>query len=158
MGGVVAEVAKDLPPQCIPFDKLCFSCAGDQAFLSEVQRSGRRQILLCGVESHICVCQTALDLHLVGFQVHVASDAVSSRSERSCKVGLRKMEQSGILISSAETAIYEMLYEAGTPEFREILSLIKSADDTARQTSSAPPEPHQPARPPGAPQLVVTQE
>lgn len=127
MGGPVPEIAAALPSQLIPFDKTCFSCMGDDAFASEVLRSGRKQLLLCGVETHICVCQTALDLVAAGYQVHVAGDSVSSRSKANVRAGIGKMEQSGVILSSAELAIYEMLMDAGAPEFRDILPLVKEA-------------------------------
>jgi len=126
LGGLLPEIARGLPPQCVPFDKMCFSCLGEGAFVSEVQRSGRKQILLCGVETHICISQTAHDLLAQGYQVHVAADAVSSRTQSNWEIGLRRMECAGALISSMEMAIYELLHEAGTPEFRELLELFKS--------------------------------
>jgi nicotinamidase-related amidase len=125
MGETIPEIAKLLPSLCVPFDKLCFSGLADGAIASEVSRSGRRQILLCGIESHICINQTAHDLLAAGYQVHVAADAVSSRTESNWAVGLRRMERAGALITSTEAAIYELLGEAGTPEFREILQLVK---------------------------------
>jgi nicotinamidase-related amidase len=125
MGGVLPEIQRLLPPLRPPFDKMTFSAFAAPAFASEVQRSGRKQILLCGVESHICVCQTALELNSAGFQVHVVVDAVSSRTDANWKLGIDKMRQAGILISSVESALYELLHAAGTPEFREILKIIK---------------------------------
>lgn len=125
MGDVVSEVKKLLPPLLPPFDKLSFSCYADQAFRSELHRSGRKQVLLCGVESHICISQTAHEIVAAGFQVHVAADAVSSRTEANWKLGLDRMRQGGVLLSSVEAALYEMLQEAGTPEFREVLQIIK---------------------------------
>lgn len=125
MGEVIPEIKTHLPPLLPPFDKMTFSAYSVPAFASAVQRSGRKQILLCGVESHICVSQTAHDLTAAGFQVHVVTDAVSSRTEANWRVGLDKMRQGGVLLSTVEMALYEMLHEAGTPEFREILKLIK---------------------------------
>jgi isochorismate hydrolase len=125
MGDIVPEVKKLLPPMLPPFDKLAFSCYANPAFQSEIQRSGRKQVLLCGVESHICISQTAHELTAVGFQVHAVTDAISARTEANWRLGLDKMRQGGVLLSSVETALYELLQEAGTPEFREILSLIK---------------------------------
>jgi nicotinamidase-related amidase len=125
MGSVIPEVSKRLPSHSLPFDKLCFSCMGSDAFQSEVQRSGRKQVLLCGVETHICVSQTAHDLLAQGYQVHVAADAVSSRTEHNWEIGLQRMSRAGVFISSTEMAIYELLYQAGTPEFRQILELVK---------------------------------
>jgi nicotinamidase-related amidase len=125
MGGCIPEIARLLPALSEPFDKLSFSCMGDDAITSEVNRSGRKQVLLCGVETHVCVHQTALDLQALGFQVHVAADAVSSRTERNWQVGLERMRSAGIQISSVEMAAFELMVEAGTPEFREIISLLK---------------------------------
>ncbi len=125
MGGVAPDIQKLLPPLHSPFDKLTFSSYASPAFVSEVQRAGRKQVVLCGVESHICVCQTALEMTAAGFQVHVAVDAVSSRTEANWRLGIDKMRQGGVLMSSVESALYEMLHEAGTPEFRDILKIIK---------------------------------
>lgn len=125
MGDAIDEIARLLPTNCVPFDKISFSCMADEAIASEIARSGRKQVLLCGVETHICVSQTAHDLQAQGFAVHVAADAVSSRSERNWEVGLRRMEHAGIRISSVEMALFELMVEAGTPEFREIVAMVK---------------------------------
>ncbi|MCS6775246.1 MAG: isochorismatase family protein [Chloroherpetonaceae bacterium] len=125
MGGVIPEIRQCLPPLVTPFDKMSFSCMASPAFASEIQRSGRKQIVLCGVESHICVSQTAHDLIAAGFQVHLAVDAISSRTEVNYRVGVDKMRQGGVILGTVESVLYELLYEAGTPEFREVLSLVK---------------------------------
>ncbi len=125
MGGLVDEIARLVPSDCVPFDRLSFSCMGDDAIASEVQRSGRKQVLLCGVESHICLNQTSHDLIAQGFQAHVAADAVSSRTELNWQIGLRRVEHAGAHISSVEMALFELMVEGGTPEFREILAMVK---------------------------------
>jgi len=125
IGNSIPEVTKRLPSQSVPFDKLCFSCAGDDAFMSELQRSGRKQIILCGVETHICISQTGLDLMAMGYQVHVVADAVSSRTQSNWQLGLNRLERAGGILTSTESAVYELLGEAGTPEFREMLALLK---------------------------------
>lgn len=125
MGSVVPDIRKHLPPLHTPIDKMSFSCYGNGAFASELRRSGRKQVVLCGVEAHICVSQTAHDLIAAGFQVHVAVDAVSSRTEANWKLGVDKMRQGGVILGSVESVLYELLHEAGTPEFREILKIIK---------------------------------
>lgn len=126
MGGLVPDVAQALPADvCDPLDKLCFSGAGSADFQSALAALGRRQILLCGVETHICVSQTALDLAAQGYQVHVAADAVSARSLEKHKLGMERMRDSGVLPCASEAAVYELLREAGTPEFKEILNLVK---------------------------------
>lgn len=126
MGGVVPEVAQAFAdPACVPLDKMCFSCAGAPGFLEAITSSGRRQILLCGVETHICVSQTALDLVADGYQVHVAADAVSARTLEKHKLGMERMRDRAVLPCAAEAAVYEMLREAGSPEFKAILALVK---------------------------------
>ena len=107
-------------------DKLCFSCAGADGFLQGIASFDRRQILVCGIETHICVSQTALDLVHQGYQVHVAADAVSSRTLEKHKLGMERIRDCGVLPCAAEAAVYELLREAGTPAFKSLLSLIKS--------------------------------
>ena len=127
MGGIVPAVAHALPDgvALAALDKLCFSCAGSDAFLDALARTGRKQVLLCGIETHICVSQTAHDLLHAGYQVHVAADAVSSRSLEKHKLGMERIRDAGIRPCAAEAAIYEWLREAGTPEFKEILALVR---------------------------------
>jgi nicotinamidase-related amidase len=126
LGGFAPEILSALPADAPPpADKLSFSCAGSPEFLALLQETGRRQILLCGVETHICVAQTALDLAQLGFQVHVAADAVSSRTLEKHKLGMERIRDSAVLPCAAEGAVYELLREAGTPAFKAILSLVR---------------------------------
>jgi nicotinamidase-related amidase len=127
MGGLVPEVADALPSGTadLALDKMCFSCAGSDAFLDALAQTGRRQILLCGLETHICVSQTAHDLLHAGYQVHVAADAVSSRTLEKHKLGMERIRDAGARPCAAEAAVYEWLREAGTPEFKEILKLVR---------------------------------
>ncbi len=127
MGGVAPEITqsyRDAVSKAV--DKLCFSCAGADGFLEGLASLGRRQVLLCGVETHICVSQTALDLTQQGYQVHVAADAVSSRTLEKHKLGMERMRDSGVLPCAAEAAVYELMQAAGTAEFKAILPLVKS--------------------------------
>ena len=123
LGPVVPEVAELLPQE--PIDKLAFSCCGSAAFLESLNKTHRRVWVLCGVETHICVSQTAHDLLHRGHRAHVVADAVSSRTTANREFGLRKMSEAGIVLTSAEAVIYEWLGEAGTPEFKEILKLVR---------------------------------
>ena len=125
LGALLPDIAKMLPPFTAPYDKISFSAMANSAFASHLHRQGRKQILLCGVEAHICVSQTAHELLCGGYQVQVASDGVSSRTEANWHTGLNKMRQSGILLTSVEMALYELMQEADTPEFREVLKLIR---------------------------------
>jgi nicotinamidase-related amidase len=102
-----------------------FDCCANEQFLAAIAATGASQILLCGVEAHICVCQTALGLLVRGYQVHVAVDAVSSRSEIDYKIGIDKMTNAGVINSSVEMALYELLKAAGSPVFKEVLAIIK---------------------------------
>jgi nicotinamidase-related amidase len=123
MGGVVPEVQERL--QAAPvLDKMAFSC-WNQPFRQELQRSNRKQVLLCGAEAHICVSQTARDLLAAGYEVHLVEEAVSSRTEANANIGFAKMRLAGVIPASVESALYELLGRAGTPAFREILKLIK---------------------------------
>ena len=125
LGDLIPEVKSLLPAISPPFDKMAFSGYQVEAFVSEAQRTGRKQVLLCGVEAHICVSQTAHDMTFAGYQVHVSSDAISSRSEHNWRLGMDRMRQGGALLTSTEAALYELLQQAGTSDFREILKMVK---------------------------------
>jgi nicotinamidase-related amidase len=127
LGKVVAEIAS-LLPEATPMDKLEFSCFGSEQFTAALKAlPGRRNtVLLCGMETHICVMQTALGALEHGYHVHVASDAVSSRSEWNWKIGLLRMRDAGAVISSTEMMLYELLRSSGTPSFKELLPYLKS--------------------------------
>ena len=125
MGDLIPEVRSLLPPLLPPFGKMTFSAFADPGFASEVNRSGRRQALLCGVESHICISQTALGMIAAGYQVHICADAVSSRTPENWRLGIEKIRQAGGLVTSTEAVLFELLQEAGTADFREILEIVK---------------------------------
>jgi nicotinamidase-related amidase len=120
LGHTVPEVADHLEGT-EPLAKTCFSASRADGFDVE----GRDQVLLCGIESHVCVSQTAHDLLERGLEVHVAQDAVTSRTEENRDVGLRKMERAGAVVTSVETALFELLGAAGSAEFKVVQGLIK---------------------------------
>ena len=124
LGGLTPEVAAALGNVRL-HDKLTFSCAQDP-FASEAIRHPRRsQIVICGVETHICIAQTALDLAASGYRVTVPADAVSSSTVERHKLGMERLRDSEILPASAEAVVYEWLGAAGTAEFRTMLPLLK---------------------------------
>jgi nicotinamidase-related amidase len=86
---------------------------------------GRDQVVVCGIEAHVCVHQTVQDLLERGLEVHVARDAVTSRTEENREIGLRRAERAGAVVTSVETALFELLGAAGTPEFKEVQALVK---------------------------------
>jgi len=123
LGGTIPEL-KSLQA-AKPIEKIHFNCFKEEEFRRVIEGSGRRKLLMAGVETHICVAQTALEAIGRGFEVHILEDATSSRSGSDRQIGLKRMEGAGAIPSSVEMAIYEMLGKAGTPEFREILKLVK---------------------------------
>jgi nicotinamidase-related amidase len=126
LGKTVAEVAS-LLPETEAIDKDRFSCFGSEVFCTLLKRlpGNRNTLLLCGMESHICVMQTALAALGEGYLVHVASDAVSSRTEWNWKIGLERMRAAGAVISSTEMMIYELMRSSSSPTFKEILPHLK---------------------------------
>jgi len=125
LGKTVAEISS-LLPEMKPVDKLEFGCFGNGEYCSTVGKlANRSTLLLCGMESHICVTQTALGALNQGLNVHVAADAVSSRAELNWKLGLNRMQAAGAVLSSTEMIIYELLGKSGTPAFKEMLRHLK---------------------------------
>src|SRR5271169_332000 len=108
-----------------PMDKTSFGCFGDETFQKRLRNLGRRQLVVAGIESHICVAQTVLSALDEGYLVHVASDAVSSRTAENKSVGLARMERAGALLSSAEMAVYELLGRSDTAAFKAMLPHLK---------------------------------
>src|SRR5271169_4956180 len=126
LGKTVPEIAS-LLPESEAIDKDKFSCFGSDVFCTLLKRlpGNRNTLLLCGMESHICVMQTALAGLREGYIVHVASDAVSARTEWNWKIGLERMRAAGAVISSTEMMIYELLRSSGAPAFKELLPYLK---------------------------------
>jgi nicotinamidase-related amidase len=126
LGNTVPDIASMLPDS-LPIDKLMFSCFGSDVFCSLLKRlpGQRTTVLLCGMETHICVMQTALGALREGYLVHVACDAVSSRTELNWRIGLDRMRAAGAILSSTEMMIYELLRSSGAPAFRELLPYLK---------------------------------
>jgi nicotinamidase-related amidase len=126
LGKTVPEIAS-LLPDTEAIDKDRFSCFGSDAFCTLLKRlpGNRNTLLLCGMESHICVAQTALAALREGYLVHIASDAVSSRTEWNWKIGLERMRAAGAVISSTEMMIYELMRSSSSPAFKEMLPHLK---------------------------------
>ena len=125
LGPTVAEIS-GLLPEVEVVDKLEFGCFGNDAYCTAVSKlANRNTLLLCGMEAHICVMQTALGALNQNMNVHVAADAVSSRTELNWKLGLNRMQSAGAVMSSTEMMIYELLGKSGTPAFKEMLKHLK---------------------------------
>ena len=123
LGPVVPEVREVLPSP--PLEKVHFSCGADPAFAAAREQTGRRQLIVCGMETHVCVFQTVRDLVAHGYEVHVCADAVSSRTEEHRRVGLELCREAGAVVTTAETAIFDLLHRAATEEFKKVSPLVR---------------------------------
>lgn len=124
LGKTVPELAK-LAPAGVTFAKLHFSCAADPEFASGFKGLGRKHAIVCGMEAHVCVLQTAIGLKGAGYEVSVVGDAVTSRVESNVELAIERMRAAGVTVVSTEMVLFEWMAVAGTPEFRAITSLIK---------------------------------
>lgn len=124
LGPTVPEIA-ELLSDVEPINKSSFSCCGDEHFNRKLNELNRNQVLICGIETHVCVYQTAVDLVRKGFYVNIISDAVSSRTKKNRKIALKRIAADGAKISSVEIALFELLKTAEHPNFKEIAKLIK---------------------------------
>jgi nicotinamidase-related amidase len=124
LGRTIEEV-RSLLPDTKPIEKTSFSCCGNEELKSALGNYESKQLVIFGIESHICIAQTALDAKAMGYEVHVVADAISSRTEFNRKIGIEKMRQLGIVITSTEAVLYEIMESKDIGEFKEVLGLIK---------------------------------
>jgi nicotinamidase-related amidase len=125
LGHTAAEIRAVLPEDFAPVEKTAFSSCGAQRFVERLEEAGARQVVLCGIEAHICVNQTAHDLLARGYRVHLLTDCITARATHNRHVGLQKMQQSGALPSSTEMALFELMRDARHEQFKAIQKLIK---------------------------------
>jgi len=124
LGRTIKEIA-DALSEYAPIEKITFSCCGERAFLDAVAAAGRTHVILIGMETHVCVLQTCLDLLRSGYHVHAAADAICSRSKENYRLALEFMRDAGAVISCTETILFQLLEKAGSDEFRAISKRIK---------------------------------
>jgi nicotinamidase-related amidase len=124
LGATVPEL-RDLLPENAIVEKMSFSCLGEPAFCTQLDRLQRRQAVVAGIEAHVCVLQTVEGLLEQGIQTFVVADAVSSRAPADCAAALGRLARSGAEIVTTEMVVFEWLARAGTPEFKELSALIK---------------------------------
>jgi nicotinamidase-related amidase len=124
LGSTVPEVAAAIAGFA-PLEKMTFSACGAPDFLSTLASRKISAVVLCGIETHVCVCQTCLDLLDAGLRVFVVADAVSSRTPENHRLGLDRMRAAGAVIASTEMVLFELLETAGTEEFKQVLKLVK---------------------------------
>jgi len=124
LGRTIALLAPRLPA---PFGKMSFSGAACGPLLDDWRADGIDRVLVCGVETHVCIAQTALDLTAAGFTAYVAVDAVGTRHAIDHETALRRLESAGVVLTTTEAAIFEWCRAAGTPEFKQISALAKES-------------------------------
>lgn len=106
-------------------EKMTFSCCGDPAFVDRLRQLTRKQVIVTGMETHVCVLQTVLELLDKGYSVHIVKDAVMSRKKQNWQVGLDIAAAAGAVITSTEAALFQLLRVAGTEEFKKLSKLVK---------------------------------
>ena len=124
LGATVPEIAGQVP-QLEPLQKMAFSAVGPDGFVTALRRKKISDAILCGIEAHVCVSQTCLDLLAKDLRVFVVVDAVSSRTAENYRIGIDRMRDAGATIVSTEMILFELIERAGTEEFKQILSLVK---------------------------------
>ncbi|NMW21442.1 MAG: hydrolase [Chlorobiaceae bacterium] len=123
--GHTIDSLRELLPDSVPVEKLSFSCCGNAEFMRQLRSFNHNDILVAGIETHVCVYQTAVDLVEFGYNVHLVTDAVSSRTEENKLLGIRCIEKAGASLTSTEMAVFELLRVAEGERFKAISKIIK---------------------------------
>lgn len=124
LGHTTAAIAALAPADAV-VEKISFSAAGCDAFVRRLSALGRRQPVICGIEAHVCVLQTALDLQAQGYQARIVRDATTSRRPESASAAHERAARNRVELVTTEMVIFEWMRRAGTPLFRELIALIK---------------------------------
>ena len=124
LGQTIPEIAQ-LLSTIQPLPKISFSCLGDEHFVTKLKAVGQRQVLVSGIESHVCVYQTVSDLIHLGYEVHVVTDTVSSRTLENREVGLSMMNRLGAVLTSTEAVLFELLKIAKGEKFKAISQIVR---------------------------------
>ena len=124
LGPTIPSLSRYLPG-VHPIVKDSFSCCGDERFMRELTALNRRQILMTGIEAHVCAYQTSMDLLAGGYEVHLVADAVSSRTARNREIGIQKLIAAGAVLTSTEMALFELLKTATDPRAKDLFKIIK---------------------------------
>jgi nicotinamidase-related amidase len=125
LGKTIPQITNELG-EFKPVAKMHFSCCGEKEFVKALRKTKAKDVILCGLETHVCVLRTALDLIGMGYRVHVACDAVSSRRKPDTDLAIRRFVQAGApFITTTETVIFQLIDKAGTEEFRKIFAIVK---------------------------------
>ena len=124
LGSTIKEIS-NLITNFSPIEKLSFSCCGEKKFLQALHEHGKRNIIICGIEAHVCVLQTVMDLIERGYHPVIIEDCVSSRKPSDRETALKRMAREGVIITTYESILFELCEVAGTEQFRQISKLVK---------------------------------
>ena len=124
LGPTLPELS-EIMPTFNPIEKRAFSCCGDDSFLDELKRIKRKQVIVCGIEAHVCVYQTCRDFLDLGHEVFLLTDAVSSRNSDDKQLAIRVLESMSVQLRSVEMALFELIHTSLHPKFKELTSIIK---------------------------------
>jgi len=124
IGATIPEI-RDLLPGVEPIMKDSFSCLGEEKFVEALEASGAKQIILSGIEAHVCVYQTAIDLINKGYKVYLTADAIASRTGGNKEIAIKRLMWSGAILVSVEMALFDLLKTAADPKAREIFKIVK---------------------------------
>ena len=125
LGPTEEDVAWHFPENLEAVEKSCFACTGEPAFAEALNRHGRRQVILAGMETHVCVLQTAMELKADGYAVFVANDAVCSRKESHHRNALERLREAGVVVTNIESVLFEWVRDARHEQFKAVSALIK---------------------------------
>ncbi|MEE4254794.1 MAG: isochorismatase family protein [Desulfuromusa sp.] len=123
LGHTVTELSGATDQECV--EKMAFSCCGDEKFVAALEKTGAKQVIIVGMEAHVCVFQTVLDLLDRGYIVHLVSDAICSRFESDYRNAIRTAAKAGAVITTTETALFQLVKVAGTDGFKAISKLVR---------------------------------
>jgi nicotinamidase-related amidase len=124
LGATLAEL-KEKAGAAPCYEKMAFSCCGSSEFIEKLKSSGRTQVIVTGMETHVCVLQTVIELRDAGFEVHLVKDAVMSRSKQNWLTAVESMTLTGAVPTSTESVVFQLLRVAGTDEFRKLSKLVR---------------------------------
>jgi nicotinamidase-related amidase len=124
LGPTVTEL-KERAPEATCYEKMTFSCCGNEAFVKQLKESGRTQIIVSGMETHVCVLQTVIELLDAGFDVHIVKDAVMSRDKRNWQTAIEAMTQAGAVPTCTESVMFQLMKIAGTDAFKKLSKLVR---------------------------------
>lgn len=125
LGPTEPEIVELLPDSTLKFEKTCFSCTGARHFLKHLKEDGRKQVILVGIEAHVCVLQTAIQLIAEGYQVFVVADGICSRQRDNYEASLNRMSRAGVTICNTESVLFEWLRDAKHEHFKKLSGLVR---------------------------------